>query len=101
MRTDVALACISLGVLVVVGSCVGARRAAADPLVLLHFVTPITSVGAPLVELGLVVQHGVGLTSAVVVACVVLLALGAPALQTATARCIAEHEGLVEGDSPE
>ncbi len=101
MRTDVSIALMSLGSLVVVASCVGARRSAADPFVLVHFVTPITSLGAPLVGIGLVVHYGIGLASAAVAVTVVLLAGGAPALQAATGRLIAEHDGRVEPDSPE
>ncbi len=101
MRTDLALALMSLGGLVVVAACLGARRAARDPYALLHFLTPISSLGAPLLGLGLVVEHGWTLASAQAAATVVLLAAGAPALQAATARCIAEHDGRVPRESPE
>jgi multicomponent Na+:H+ antiporter subunit G len=67
----------------------------------LHFITPATSLGAPLICVALVVENGWGLTAALDVLIVFLLALTAPVLEAATGRVAAQREGLVEEeDSP-
>ncbi|MFI1538703.1 monovalent cation/H(+) antiporter subunit G [Streptomyces anandii] len=94
-----ALVCETAGVAVVVASALAAlamRRAYNR----LHFLTPATSLGAPLIAAALVLENGWGLTAGLDILIVLLLALSAPALEAATARVLAQRAGLIEGSSP-
>jgi multicomponent Na+:H+ antiporter subunit G len=61
----------------------------------LHFLTPVTSVGGPLIGLGLAVENGWGITTGIVLLVVALLALTGPVVEVATGRVMAQREGLV------
>jgi multisubunit Na+/H+ antiporter MnhG subunit len=89
---------ILLGVaaLVVLLSSVG-FLAARDTLPRLHFVSPVTSVAAPLTAVAYVVQLGPGLAGALVVVLVAVLAVTGPVLGSAIARLSAAEEGLLPG----
>ena len=97
---DIGLAVYALGIAVVVLTSLGA-------LVLrgvynrLHFLTPATSVGAPLIWIGLVILEGMGLTTGLALLIVVLLAVSGPVLEVATGRVAGQREGLVRSESPE
>ena len=67
----------------------------------LHFITPITSVGAPLIVAALGIQNGWGLTTGLDLLIVGLLALTGPVLEAATGRLAAQREGLIERESPQ
>jgi multicomponent Na+:H+ antiporter subunit G len=88
------------GVVVVTLSVIGSLRVR-RPGDRLHFLTPTTSVGTPLVGLGLVLQNGWGLTSAQIVLVCVLMAVTGPVLTSATARVAALREGAIPRESPE
>lgn len=82
---------IWLGVLVVVLSAVAAL--ALPPIhPRLHALTPVTSLGGPLIGAGLAVANGPNLTTATVVLVVVLLAVTGPAVTAAMARLATERE---------
>jgi multicomponent Na+:H+ antiporter subunit G len=67
----------------------------------LHFLTPGTTLGAPLVGLALGLENGWSLATAIVAfTCFLLLVTGA-VLAAATARVAAEREGLLARESPE
>ena len=83
--------------LVVVLSALG-LLVAGDQLPRLHFVTPVTSVAAPLTGIAYVVQLGPGLASGLVVATVAVLATTGPVLGAAVARVAADEEGLLPGE---
>lgn len=88
------------GIAITVLSCLGAltfRRV----YLRLHYLTPMTSIGAPLVGLALAVENGWGLTTAQDVFIVFLLATTGPVLEAATGRVSAEREGLIEEESPQ
>ncbi|ATY13099.1 hypothetical protein CU254_23655 [Amycolatopsis sp. AA4] len=87
------------GVFVVLASAAGLLRAK-DLLTRLHFLSPATTLGAPLVGIGLVLVNGVHLGSGAILATVVLLALTGPILQSATARLEARHRGEIDEDLP-
>jgi multicomponent Na+:H+ antiporter subunit G len=96
VATDVLL---WVGTAITVLSCLGAltfRRV----YVRLHYLSPITSIGAPLVGLALAVKNGWGLTTAQDVFIVFLLAITGPVIEVATGRVSAQREGLIEGKSP-
>jgi multicomponent Na+:H+ antiporter subunit G len=67
----------------------------------LHFLTPATSLGAPLIGLAVAVYNGWGLTTAEVLFIVFLLAVTGPVLEAATGRVAAQREGLLKRESPE
>jgi multisubunit Na+/H+ antiporter MnhG subunit len=88
------------GVLVCVVASVGAL-VPRDILDRLHFLTPVTSVGVPLVGVGVAVDTGWHLTTAEVLFTVAVVALTGPVLAAATGRDAAEQRGLVRAESPE
>ena len=67
----------------------------------LHLLSPVTSLGGPLIGLGLVLANGVSLTSGTVLLVVGLLALTGPVLVTAVGRVAALRDGLIDGDDGE
>ena len=85
---------LSLAGLVAVLSSVG-FLAARGTLPRLHFVTPVTSLAAPLTGAAYVVQLGPGLASGLVVLTVLLLAVTGPVLGAAVARVAAAEEDLL------
>ncbi|KRV50903.1 hypothetical protein AQ490_13215 [Wenjunlia vitaminophila] len=60
----------------------------------LHFLTPVTSLGAPLIGVALAVENGWGLTAALDLLTAGLLTVTGPALAAATGRVAAHHDGL-------
>ncbi|MEV8565514.1 monovalent cation/H(+) antiporter subunit G [Streptomyces sp. NPDC051322] len=66
----------------------------------LHFVTPATSLGAPLIGVALGIENGWGLTTALDELIIVLLAITGPVLESATGRVAAQRDGLVPEDAP-
>lgn len=67
----------------------------------LHFLSPVTSVGAPLIGLALAIENGWGLTTALIVVTVALLGLCGPIVEVATARVVAQREAIVIEESPQ
>lgn len=92
--------CFYAGVAVVVLTAVASLRAR-RPEDRLHFLTPSTSLGTPLVGLGLILQNGWCLTSAQIALICVLLMITGPVLASATVRLAAQREGSVSRESPE
>jgi multisubunit Na+/H+ antiporter MnhG subunit len=94
VRHIVVVVLLAAAGLVVALSAVG-LVAAGDQLPRLHFVTPVTSVAAPLTGAAYVVQLGFGLASGLVLAIVLLLAVTGPVLGAAVARQAAGEKGLL------
>jgi len=93
----VAAVLVTAGVLVVVCAALAAlafRRLYRR----LHVLAPVSSVGGPLIGLGLAVTNGWSLTTATVLLVVAVLAMTGPVLGAATARLAAQHNGLVPED---
>jgi multisubunit Na+/H+ antiporter MnhG subunit len=93
------LALLWAGIAAVAGSCLGtltARRVYNR----LHYLTPMTSIGAPLIGLALAIANGWSLTMAEDVFIVFLLAVSGPVLEAATGRAAAQREGLIRQESP-
>lgn len=101
MGHDVALALVGLGTAVVVAASVGALIAGSSELVRVHYLTPITSLGAPLVGAGVCVAEGWGLTSGQIIVIVGLLFVTGPVLGAATGRVIAQQDGVLSPGGPE
>jgi multisubunit Na+/H+ antiporter MnhG subunit len=66
----------------------------------LHFVAPMTSLGAPLIGVALAIQNGWGLTTAQELFITGLLAVTGPVLAAATGRMAAQRDGLIKRGSP-
>ena len=66
----------------------------------LHLLTATTSFGVPIVGLGLMFSQGWSESSAMIAVTVVFVVMSSPVISAATARLAAQHEGLVERDSP-
>jgi|tagenome__1003787_1003787.scaffolds.fasta_scaffold20923142_5 multisubunit Na+/H+ antiporter MnhG subunit len=88
---------LGLAALVVALSAVG-FVAARDALARLHFVTPVTSVAAPLTGAAYAVQQGPGLAAGLGLLTVVLLAVTGPVLGSAVARVSAAEDGLLPAE---
>lgn len=98
--TAVAAVLVGLGVLVVVVAAWGALLPATTRG-RLHFLTPVTSLGAPLTGIGLAVGTGWHLSTATILLIVAVLALTGPALGAATGRMSAERDRVVPAEPPE
>jgi multisubunit Na+/H+ antiporter MnhG subunit len=96
----VACVLVSAGVLVCVATSVGAVFPR-DVLDRLHFVAPVTSLGTPLVGVGLAVDSGRHLSTALILVTVAVVAVTGPVLAAATGRAAAEQRDLVPAESPE
>lgn len=94
------LACYALGVVLTVLAAVAAL-VLSDTLDRVHLLTLATTLGVPLVGLGLALQNGWSMTTATVVFTCALLALSGPVLTAATGRVTAQRQGLVDQESPE
>jgi multicomponent Na+:H+ antiporter subunit G len=81
----VAAGLVGAGVLVCVLSALGAV-AARDVLDRLHYLTPVTSAGTPLIALGLAVHAGWHLATMLVLLCAAVMLAAGPVLASATGR---------------
>lgn len=95
-----AVALFGLGVAVVVLTALGSLRVR-RPEDRLHFVTPATALGTPLIGLGLALANGWSLTTAQIVLTCLLIMITGPVLSSAAARVAAMREGSVTRESPE
>lgn len=100
MRNVVVDVLLAAGLLVTVASAVGAlvMRTVYNRM---HFLTPVTSLAGPLLGLALAIENGWGLTTAVILFTVFLLALSGAVLEAATGRLAAQRAGLLPADSPQ
>lgn len=96
----VVLALLAAGLLVVVAAAVGAV-ATLRGYDRLHLVSPVTSLGAPLVGLALVIHNGWSLASGEILVTVALMVATGPAIAAATGRVTGQREGFVSRESPE
>lgn len=94
------LVCFYAGVAVVVLAVLASLRVR-RPEDRVHYLTPTTSLGTPLVGLGLVLQSGWSLASAQIILTCALLMITGPVLAAATVRVAAQREGSVAQESPE
>jgi multicomponent Na+:H+ antiporter subunit G len=97
VAADVVLA---TSLMVTVGAVVGAI-VLRSTFAKLHYLAPITSVGAPLFGAALVVSNGWGITAGLDILIVVLLALSGPVLESAIGRVEAQQRHLVIGEGPQ
>lgn len=67
----------------------------------LHFLSPTTSIAAPLIGISLAIENGWGLTTGLILVIVFLLAFSGPVAEAATARVMAQREAVTAEESPE
>lgn len=91
----IAWALLAAGCLVVVASAVSAVLVK-DFYRRLHFLTPVTSLGGPLIGVALALANGWSLTTATILLTVALLGLAGPVLAAATGRAAAQRDGIVD-----
>jgi multicomponent Na+:H+ antiporter subunit G len=93
-------ACFGVGVAVVVLTALGSLRvrSAQDRL---HFLTPATALGNPLVGVGLGIENGWSLTTAQIALTCLLIAVTGPVLSSAALKVASQREGTVSRESPE
>ena len=96
----VAVTLVITGTVVVVASCMGAL-VAKGAYHRLHFATPVTSLGGPLIGIGLSVANGPGLTTASILLPTFLLFFASPVLSAAIARALAQSEGRISSEAPD
>jgi multicomponent Na+:H+ antiporter subunit G len=94
------LACLIAGLAVTVASCLLALRLRTG-YGRLHAITPVTSVGSPLVFVALGLHNGWGLTTGLEILIAGLLAVTGPALEVATGRLLAQQEGRLSAEPTE
>lgn len=96
---DVVLGLLAAGAAIVVLSSVRAVLAR-GVYNRLHFISPVTSLAAPLIGLALAINSGWNLTTAQILFIVALLAVTGPVLEAATGRVAAQQDDLVPRESP-
>lgn len=101
MAHEIALALVALGTAVTVASCLSALAMRSSVFDRMHFLTPITTLGCPLVAVGLSVEQGWGLTAASYLLVAGLLFFSGPLLEAAMGRMLGQIEGKVPESSPE
>jgi multisubunit Na+/H+ antiporter MnhG subunit len=94
----VALVLAALGSAVVVLSAVGAAVVPGGALVRVHFLTPVTSLGLPLVAVGLCVESGQPFTIAELLFIALVIGVSGPVLGSATGRAAAQEQGRLPGE---
>jgi multicomponent Na+:H+ antiporter subunit G len=95
-----AVVLVATGTTVIVAACL-ASLLAPDKYARLHLVTPITSLGGPLIAVGLSVDNGAGLTTASLLLPTALLFFAGPVLAAAISRVAAQRDGRTGSGSAE
>lgn len=90
---------VTAGVVLVVAAAV-LTVSAPGAFARLHLLTVVTSLGAPLVGLGVTALDGGGLAGGQTLLIVAVLALTGPVLGSAIARATAQREGRIRRDPP-
>lgn len=93
------VALVTAGTVVIVAAALGAFFAP-DTFARLHFATPITSLGGPLVAIGLAVENGPNLVTASILFPMFLLFVSSPVMTSAIAKMAAQRRGLIDSEEP-
>ncbi len=101
MGHDLALALVALGSAVISASSLGALLSRSDELTMVHFLTPVSSLGAPLVGAGVCVAEGWGITSGEIILIIGILFVTGPVMTSATGRLIAQRQEILRTEGPE
>ncbi|MBV8933117.1 MAG: monovalent cation/H(+) antiporter subunit G [Kutzneria sp.] len=89
---------LGLGCVVTV-SCTVAATLTGDLYRRLHLLTPVTSLGAPLVGLTVALANGLSLVTGLVLLTVALLMVSGPVLGSAIGHCAAARDGSIQAGS--
>jgi len=100
MAHDVGLALVVAGTVVIALSAVGSLVVRGDVFTRLHFVTPVTSLGAPLVCAGLCVESRQPWVIAELLVIAALLFVSGPVLESSAARAAAQDRGIESEEQP-
>jgi multicomponent Na+:H+ antiporter subunit G len=101
MSHPLGLALAAVGCAVIVLSAVGAAVMPGGVFNRLHFLTPMTSLGLPLVAVGLSVESGQPFTVAELLFIALLVGVSGPVLESATGRAAARQQNHLPGKDPE
>jgi multicomponent Na+:H+ antiporter subunit G len=101
MTHPIGLALVALGTAVIVLAAVGAAVMPGGVFNRLHFLTPMTSVGLPLVAVGLCLDSGEPSTVAELLFIALLVGTSGPVLESATGRAAAHTQNRLPGEGPE
>jgi monovalent cation/proton antiporter MnhG/PhaG subunit len=101
MRHAIGLALAGLGCAVVLAACLGALVSRGDVFLRLHFVTPVTSLGVPLIAVGLSVESGQPYVVAELLVIALLLFVAGPVVDTAVGRVAAQNRGIDPKKQPQ
>lgn len=100
MTHAIGLGFIVAGTAVVVLAAVGSVAVRGDVFTRLHFVTPVTSLGAPLVATGVCIDSGQPWVIAEVSLITLLLFVSGPVLEAAAAQTAAQDHGVITDEQP-
>lgn len=95
-----ALVMVGIGCTVIALAAVGAATVGGDMFMRLHFLTPVTSLGAPVVCVGLCLESRQPWVIAELVVIAVMLFVAGPVLESSTARASAQVRGIDKEDQP-
>ena len=100
MTHAIGLGFVVAGTAVVVLAAVGSVLVRGDVFTKLHFVTPVTSLGGPLVAIGVCIESGQPWVIAEVLSITLLLFVSGPVLEAAAAQTAAQDRGIVSDEQP-
>jgi multisubunit Na+/H+ antiporter MnhG subunit len=100
MTHDISLSLIALGCFIIAAASIGAVTVRGDMFLRLHFVTPVTSAGTPLVAIGVCVASGQPWVIAEVLLITTLLFMSGAVLEASTGRAMAQVKGIETDEQP-
>jgi multicomponent Na+:H+ antiporter subunit G len=100
MAHDLGLALVIAGTVIIALSAVGAVVVRGDVFTRLHFVTPVTSLGGPLVCAGLCVESRQPWVIAELIVITLLLFISGPVLEASAGRAAAQDRGVETEEQP-
>jgi monovalent cation/proton antiporter MnhG/PhaG subunit len=100
MTHQIALVLVGFGCAVSALAALGAVAVRGDVFMRLHFLTPVTSLGAPAVCIGLCIESGQPWVVAELLVIALLLFVAGPVLESSTARAAAQARGLEPEEQP-
>lgn len=101
MRHDVALALVGLATAICVAAALAGLLTGGRLYDRAHLLSPVTSLAAPLLGIGLAIQDGIGLSSGEILLTCALMAVSGPVFTVVTARLVAQNEGRVASELEE
>src|SRR3954462_12369334 len=100
MAHDIGLALVVVGTVVIVAAAPASPAVGGAVFTRLDFLTPVTSLGGPLVAVGLCIESGQPWVVAELLLITLLLFVSGPVLEAATARAAAQDRGIETEEQP-